>query len=113
MRYHGEVLTVELLVAEDGTCPFQAWFDALPADAADRVDTAVERMRRGNLGDHKAVGEGVVERRIHHGPGYRIYFGRDGERLIVLIGGGTKKGQNRDIRTAQRLWREYKCRKRR
>jgi len=107
------VVAVGLLVTEGGECPFQAWFDALPARAADRVDTAVERMRRGNLGDHKSVGEGVIERRIQHGPGYRIYFGRDGETLIVLIGGGTKKGQRRDIRAAQRLWKEYKRRKRR
>ena len=70
-------------------------------------------MRRWNLGDHKPVGEGVIERRIRHGPGYRLYFGRDGERLIVLIAGGAKKGQSRDIRTAQRLWKEYKRRKRR
>jgi putative addiction module killer protein len=107
------VFAVELLVAEGGECPFQAWFDEVPASDADRVDTAVERMRRGNLGDHKGVGEGVSEHRIHLGPGYRIYFGRDGNRLIVLIGGGTKKGQNKDIRAAQRLWKEYKRRKRR
>lgn len=88
------MVAVEILVTEGGECPFQAWFDALPARAADRVDTAVER-------------------RIQHGPGYRIYFGRDGETLIVLIGGGTKKGQRRDIRAAQRLWKEYKRRKRR
>ena len=107
------MFAVELLVTEGGECPFQAWFDALPAGAADRVDTAVERMRRGNLGDHKSVGGGVIERRIHHGPGYRLYFGRDGERLIVLIAGGAKRGQTRDIRTAQRLWKAYKKRKRR
>jgi len=107
------VYTVELLLAEDGECPFRDWFDGLPAVVADRIDTAVERMRRGNLGDHKGVGEGVSEHRIHHGPGYRIYFGRDGNTLIVLIGGGTKKGQSKDIRAAQRHWSEYKKRKRR
>ena len=101
------------MALEDGTSPFEGWFERLPAAVADRVDTAVERMRRGNLGDHKAIGEGVHEHRIHHGPGYRIYFGRDGQTLIVLIGGGAKKGQSRDIRAAQRLWKEYKDRKRR
>jgi putative addiction module killer protein len=107
------VFDVELLALEDGTSPFEGWFERLPAAVADRVDTAVEWMRRGNLGAHKAVGEGVHEHRIHHGPGYRIYFGRDGLTLIVHIGGGTKKGQSRDIRAAQRLWKEYKDRKRR
>ena len=107
------VIDVVLLTLEDGTSPFQHWFERLPARIADRVDTAVERMRRGNLGDHKAVGDGVHEHRIHAGPGYRIYFGRDGQSLIVLIGGGTKKGQARDIRAAQRLWKNYKSRKRR
>ena len=59
---------------ESGDCPFSDWFDGLPAEAADRVDTVLERMKQGNLGDHKRVGEGVFERRISHGPGYRVYF---------------------------------------
>jgi len=65
-------------------------------------------MRQGNLGDHKSVGQGVAERRINFGPGYRIYFGRDGDRLIVFVGGGTKSRQNRDIKNAQKMWAEYK-----
>jgi putative addiction module killer protein len=59
----------------------------------------------------KGVGGGMLELRIDYGPGYRIYFGKDGEHLVILLGGGTKKRQNRDIRTAQDLWMAYKARK--
>jgi len=69
-------------------------------------------MRDGNLGDHKSVGKGVTERRIDFGPGYRIYFGRDGNRIIVLVGGGTKARQSRDIKNAQEAWADYEGTKR-
>ncbi len=106
------VLQVRLYETADEECPFADWFDRLPAAAADRVDTALERMRRGNFGDHKSVGDGVMERRIDHGPGYRIYFGRDGQELVVVLVGGTKKRQSRDIETAKKHWKDYKKRKR-
>ena len=67
-------------------------------------------MEQGNLGDTKSVGEGVLERRIPFGPGYRIYFGRDGVTLIILLGGGTKRRQSRDIEEARVLWGEYRAR---
>ena len=76
------------------------------------VDDAVARMRLGNLGDCKRAGDGVVERRIDSGPGYRIYFGRDGDKLILLLVGSTKRRQQKASSTAQALWREYKQRKR-
>lgn len=76
-----------------------------------RVATAIFRMEDGNLGDSKTVGEGVLERRIDYGPGYRIYFGRDGDRLVILLGGGTKKGQAKDIKNARSRWANYKMRK--
>ena len=68
-------------------------------------------MEQGNLSSVKGVGEGIFERRIDFGPGYRIYFGRDGDALIILLGGGTKKRQQQDIAAARALWREYKRRK--
>ena len=83
----------------------------LDNQAAAKVLTAVERMKQGNLGDHKSVGKGVRERRLDFGPGYRIYFGRDGETLIVLVGGGTKSRQHKDIQNAQKIWAEYKATK--
>lgn len=70
-------------------------------------------MKLGNFGDVKPVGEGVSERRIDYGPGYRLYFGRDGERLVILLAGGTKRRQQRDIDRAKAAWREYQQSKRR
>ena len=68
-------------------------------------------MEAGNLSNVRGVGRGVLERRINVGPGYRVYFGRDGDTLIVLLGGGTKARQQRDIERARELWQEYRRRK--
>ena len=95
----------------DGKCPYADWFDSLDPQAAVRVKKSVDRMEDGNFGDHKSVGGGVLERRLDFGPGYRIYYGRDGEKLVVLLGGGTKRRQSRDIQTAQEVWKEYKTTK--
>jgi putative addiction module killer protein len=71
------------------------------------VMTRLERVEMGNMGDHRSVGEGVLELRIDVGPGYRVYFGKDGERLVILLIAGTKKTQRRDIDTAKQFWRDY------
>nr|WP_279512433.1 type II toxin-antitoxin system RelE/ParE family toxin [Candidatus Thiosymbion oneisti] len=68
-------------------------------------------METGNPGDVEPVGEGVAERRINYGPGYRVYFGQDGRQLVILLVGGTKKRQQRDIVQAKAYWRNYKKRK--
>ena len=68
-------------------------------------------MGRGILFNAKSVGAGVLEYRIDSGPGYRIYFGRDGETVIVLLGGGTKRRQQADIERARSLWQEYRRRR--
>lgn len=104
---------LELVVYQqsDGTQPFSAWLEDLDALAAAKVRVALDRMERGNLGDSRSAGGGVMEKRIHWGPGYRIYFGKDGSRLIVLLGGGTKKQQQQDINDAHRCWSDYKRRK--
>lgn len=94
-----------------GASPFARWFIRLDAVVAAKVTTALYRMEQGNLSNVKPVGQGVAEYRIDFGPGYRVYFGQDGEVLIVLLGGGTKKGQNADIQRAQLHWRDYKARK--
>jgi putative addiction module killer protein len=96
---------------EAGTCPFADWFDDLDGRAAAKVRVALARMETGNLGDTKSVADGVFERRIDWGPGYRIYFGRDGVRLIVLLGGGTKRRQQRDIKQATAHWLDYRRRR--
>ena len=96
-----------------GGSPYAKWFDGLNAQAAAKVIVAVTRMAHGNLSSIKGVGAGVHECRIEFGPGYRVYFGRDGDRLVILLGGGTKKRQQNDVQKAQALWRDYKVRKRR
>lgn len=88
--------------------PFAKWFDRLDPKAAAKVTVALTRMEQGNFSEVQGVGGGVYERRIHFGPGYRIYFGKDGDDLIILLGGGTKKRQQQDIKAARGLWQEYK-----
>ncbi len=94
-----------------GRSPFQQWFEDLDARAAAKVTVALARLEQGNVSNVKGVGGGVLELRIDYGPGYRVYFGKDGAHVVILLGGGTKKLQNRDIRTAQDLWTVYKARK--
>lgn len=96
----------------DGTCPFEIWFESLDSVAAAKVAVAIERMATGNLSDVKSVGAGVCERRVNFGPGYRVYFGRDGAKLILLLTGGTKQRQQQDIAMARLLWADYKRRRR-
>jgi putative addiction module killer protein len=74
--------------------------------------TAVLRVEMGNLASVKSVGRGVSELRLDFGPGYRVYFGRDGERLVILLCGGSKRRQQADIEDAQAYWSDYKARKR-
>jgi putative addiction module killer protein len=94
-----------------GRSPFAAWFDDLNAQAAAKVTTALTRMAQGNFSNVKGVGSGVFECRIDFGPGYRVYFGKDGERLVILLGGGSKKRQQQDINAALANWQDYKRRK--
>jgi len=94
-----------------GHSPYADWFDRLNAPAAAKVVVAVARLAQGNFSNVKAVGGGVMEYKIDFGPGYRVYFGKDGDRLVILIGGGTKARQQNDIRTAQARWSDYKQRK--
>ena len=96
---------------EDGTKPFERWFDSLSSDHAPKIITALARMEVGNFSNIKPVGSGVSERIIDFGPGYRVYFARDGEDLIILLGGGTKKRQQNNIDNAKKRWRDYKNRK--
>ena len=93
----------------NGRAPFADWLDDLPDPrAVARVLARLARVRLGNLGDCKPVGEGVSELRVDHGPGYRIYFGQQGRTLIVLLCGGDKRAQDRDIRRAKLYWQQFK-----
>ena len=95
-----------------GYSPFAAWSDRLNREAAAKVGAALARIQQANFSSAKSVGSGIHEYRIDFGPGYRIYFGKDGERLVILPGGGTKKRQQEDIATALARWQDYKQRKR-
>ncbi|HEY9085710.1 MAG TPA: type II toxin-antitoxin system RelE/ParE family toxin [Candidatus Tyrphobacter sp.] len=97
-------------VREDGSSPYRDWFENLSAEAAAKVATARARLESGNASLVKWFGS-FGEYRIDWGPGYRVYLGKDGDRLLVLLGGGTKKRQQLDIGRAKTLWAEYKARK--
>lgn len=85
---------------------FSRWLDGLAdVQARARVQVRIERLAGGNAGDVKPVGEGVSELRIDYGPGYRVYFTKHRDELIVLLAGGSKRSQSADIRTALRLAR--------
>jgi len=97
---------------KDGKRPFSNWFNKLRDRKAQvRIDARLARVQLGNFGDTKAVGEGVIELRIDYGPGYRVYLGRDGSAVVILLLGGDKRTQSKDIDTAKKYWADYKARK--
>ena len=94
---------------KDGSCPFDERFNQLgDPRAAARVDTTVRKLARGLRPDVRSVGGGVQESRIDHGPGYRVYFGEDADNIVVLLCGGDKDSQSRDIKNAKEYWKDYK-----
>jgi putative addiction module killer protein len=103
-------LSIVEYVQQDGSNPFRAWFDRLDPQAAAKITTAILRLEMGNTSRVKWIGT-IGEYRIDWGPGYRVYLARDGNALIVLLGGGTKRRQQIDIRRAEALFAEYKVRK--
>jgi putative addiction module killer protein len=106
------VIAVRQYVDLSGRNRFESWFFGLDQSAQARVTIALDRLERGNDSAAKSVGQGVHELRLDFGPGYRIYFGREGESLVILLSGGSKKRQQADIAIAKTLWGEYKARKR-
>ena len=105
------VLELRYYLTAGGESPFESWFDGLDASAAAKVSVALVRLGQGNTSNAKIVGEGVLEYRIDWGPGYRVYFGRDGETLVILLTGGTKQRQQRDIGRAKEFRMDYKRRR--
>ena len=104
------IIRVEEYVRADDSNPYRTWFDNLDVQAAAKVTTALLRLELGNLSNVKWF-DGIGEYRIDWGPGYRIYLAKDGDALVILLGGGTKKGQQADINRAKTLLQEYKLRK--
>jgi len=90
-----------------GSCPFKDWLDSLDSSEQVMIDVRLTRLRLGSLGDHRHLGAGLFEARLHAGPGYRLYFGRDGKTLIILLQGGDKKSQSSDIKKAHSYWLDY------
>ena len=104
------VRDVEILEYLDpaGRSPFALWFAGLNAVAAARVTVALTRLGNGNFSNVEGAGAGVYEYKIDFGPGYRIYFGKDGEPIVILLGGSAKKRQNAAIAAAKTAWEAYK-----
>ena len=95
-----------------GRSPYREWFQGLDSEAARKVTKAIYRLGLGNLSNTKSVGGGLFEFRINFGPGYRLYFGREGQQVVILLGGGTKQRQQQDIARALERWSDYRQRKR-
>ncbi|MFM7880807.1 MAG: type II toxin-antitoxin system RelE/ParE family toxin [Microcystis panniformis] len=98
-------------VTSDGKVPFAQWLDSLrDIKAKTKIAQRLNRVNLGNLGDYKSVGAGVYELRIDYGSGYRVYFGQIGTTIILLLCGGDKKTQAKDIEIAQKYWQDYRSR---
>jgi putative addiction module killer protein len=101
-----EIYTYE---TDDGEVPFDIWFTGIrDAGTRARIETRVDRLGLGNFSNCSSAKEGVIELKIDVGPGYRVYFGRDGDTLVILLGGGKKDTQDADMELARRYWREWK-----
>lgn len=98
---------VQKYETSDGRIPFDEWFDSLSDDFQARVDARLDRVSLGNFGDCKAVGGGVHELRFFFGSGFRVYFGQVKNRIVLLLCGGDKSTQTKDVKRAQILWRDF------
>lgn len=103
-----EKYQIELYQRQNGAVPFRDWLDRLrDLQAVARIRARLTRIRAGNFGQVRALGDGVSELKIDHGPGYRVYYAMAGRTVVLLLVGGDKSTQKRDIETAKDYWREY------
>ena len=91
----------------NGEAPFRRWLEGLAAPCLVRVRARLLRVEQGNLGDYKSLGDGVFELRMSFGPGIRVYFGFEGRTIVILLCGGDKHSQGRDILKAKNYWQDY------
>jgi len=105
------MLAIREYLDRDGHSPFREWRGKLNPEGRRKVTTALYRVGLGNFSNVRGVGAGVFECKINFGPGYRVYFGKDGEQIVILLGGGTKQRQQNDISMAVDRWEDYKQRK--
>ena len=109
MRNNAPVREIQYYHAPNGKNPFTEWLESIrDKSTQNRIDKRLERLEDGNFGDCKSVGDGVFELRLRFGSGYRIYFGQIDNTLVLLLCGGDKASQARDIKRAKIYWREYK-----
>jgi putative addiction module killer protein len=102
---------IDYYATSDGRKPFKDWLESLrDVQGRAKVRVRLDRARLGNLGDNRSVGEGVHELRIDYGPGYRVYFGLEGSRLVLLLLGGDKSSQSKDIARAREFWKDHQRR---
>lgn len=94
-------------ISESGVLPFQEWLESLETEIQQRIEARIFRLELGNLGDYKSLGDGVCEARLMFGPGYRIYFGIEKRKVILLLCGGKKVSQKKDIIKAKVYWHNY------
>ena len=106
------MIKVVRYISNDGSDDIGTWLRKQTPETRAKIQTRIDRVELGNFGDHKSVGAGVFELRVHHGPGLRVYYGRDGDLLVILLAGGTKKRQARDIERATANLRAYRQEKR-
>lgn len=100
--------TLKIYQRDNGDLPFVRWMKGLrDIRGKQAIEARLARVRLGNLGDHRSVGEGVTELRFFIGPGYRVYIGLDGDTVVILLCGGDKGSQDGDIETAKELWKDY------
>ena len=103
-----EQQTIIIFRTQRGKEPFTDWLESLrDTKGRQRIIKRLFRVEQGNFGDFKGVGDGIFELRFSFGPGYRVYFGRDGNTVIVLLAGGDKSSQEKDIQVAKIYWQEY------
>ncbi|MBI1387933.1 MAG: type II toxin-antitoxin system RelE/ParE family toxin [bacterium] len=105
------MFTIYIFENDAGKKPLRDWLETLSPDVKSRVLKRLLRIEEGNLGDYKRVGDGVCELRFFFDGGLRVYFGRDGDKIIILLCGGDKSSQKRDIEKALEYWRRYHERK--
>ncbi len=104
--------TLAYYLTETGGKPFKEWLDSLKdITARQKVRIRLDRVRLGNLGRNRAVGEGVYELKIKYGPGYRVYYAIEKKTVVLLMMGGDKSSQNKDIALAHKYWQDHKRRR--
>lgn len=99
---------IEIYRKENGKSPFKEWFNDLDLQTQSRVESRIDRLKLGNFGDCKALGEGIHELRMFFGPGYRVYYSLIGKEIVLLLAGGEKSTQDKDIKNAKQYFQNYR-----